>query len=133
MLLHVSAIHFGHLQRATNMIDVYSIYSNSLPCTLYLCVLKCCIEDMLQSYLPSTKSSISELSDFSEHVSDITDISTCVSTAYTIHISVPPDFIAHDSFSPTWDDCHLISTFHLHPHNHGHLTLVTQLLNNSSS
>jgi hypothetical protein len=52
---------------------------------------------MLQSYLLSTKSSISGLSDFSEHVSDITDISTRVSIANTIHISVPPDFIAHDS------------------------------------
>jgi hypothetical protein len=97
MLLHVSAIHFGHLQTATSMIDVYSVYSNLLPYMLYLCVLKCCSEDVVQSYLPSTKSNVSALSDFSELVSDLTDFSTHVSTANTVHISVPPDLMAHDS------------------------------------
>jgi hypothetical protein len=100
MLLHVSsALHFGHLQRATSLIDVYSVYGNLVPCTLHVCVLNCCMEDVhqLQSYLPSIKSSISGLSDFSENVSDLTDFNPHVIIANTIHISVALDFITHDS------------------------------------
>jgi hypothetical protein len=95
---YTSALHFGHLQWATGLIDVYSVYGNLVPYTLYLCVLKCCMEDVrhqLQSYLPSIKSSIRGLSDFSEHVSDLSDFSPHVSIANTIHISVAPDFITH--------------------------------------
>lgn len=107
-----------------------------MPYTLYWCVLNCCMEDVqhqLQSYLPSIKSSISELSDFSENVSDLSDFSPHVSIANTIHISVAPDFITHDSFSPPWDNFQFISASRLHLHNHIHLTMVTQLPNNSSS
>lgn len=104
MLLHVSALHFDHLQRATSLSDVYSIYGKLVAYTLYLCVLNCCMEHVqhqLESYLPSIRSSINGLSGFSENVSDLTDfsphVSPHVSIANTIHISIAPDFITHDS------------------------------------
>ena len=55
------------------------------------------VQHQLQSYLPSIKSSISGLSDFGENVSDLSDFSLHVSIANTIHISVAPDFLTHDS------------------------------------
>ena len=55
------------------------------------------VQQQLQSHLPSIKSRISGLSDFSENVNDLSDFSPHISISYTIHISVAPDFITHDS------------------------------------